>query len=184
MNWVILVVGAATCMTKHAGINSNHTKPNEPLPPLPVYKLCLHLSPPSGSFTSSASTDAGNTTGATTDSVDQVSPTMPRATKNRVSGKLRRSASAISKSSNWALQPRPTSVPPPRVPPLIFSRRTSHTQPRLQDNFFIVCWCVLFFFVFYFVSTNMSLEHIAIFNLSGDRWFRWFRWYISICHAA
>ncbi|XP_036927989.1 ral GTPase-activating protein subunit alpha-2 isoform X1 [Acanthopagrus latus] len=53
-----------------------------------------------GSFTSSASTDAGNTTGATTDSVDQVSPTMPRATKNRVSGKLRRSASAISKSSN------------------------------------------------------------------------------------
>uniref|UniRef100_A0A671YRM6 Ral GTPase activating protein catalytic subunit alpha 2 n=1 Tax=Sparus aurata TaxID=8175 RepID=A0A671YRM6_SPAAU len=53
-----------------------------------------------GSFTSSASTEAGNTTGATTDSVDQVSPTMPRATKNRVSGKLRRSASAISKSSN------------------------------------------------------------------------------------
>ncbi|XP_073338848.1 ral GTPase-activating protein subunit alpha-2 isoform X3 [Pagrus major] len=53
-----------------------------------------------GSFTGSASTDAGNTTGATTDSVDQVSPTMPRATKNRVSGKLRRSASAISKSSN------------------------------------------------------------------------------------
>uniref|UniRef100_A0A8D0AN30 Ral GTPase activating protein catalytic subunit alpha 2 n=1 Tax=Sander lucioperca TaxID=283035 RepID=A0A8D0AN30_SANLU len=52
-----------------------------------------------GSFTGSASTEAGNTTG-TTDNADQVSPTMPRATKNRVSGKLRRSASAISKSSN------------------------------------------------------------------------------------
>uniref|UniRef100_UPI0037E8DCE0 ral GTPase-activating protein subunit alpha-2 isoform X1 n=1 Tax=Semicossyphus pulcher TaxID=241346 RepID=UPI0037E8DCE0 len=52
-----------------------------------------------GSFTGSTSTEAGNTTGMT-DSVDQVSPTMPRATKNRVSGKLRRSASAISKSSN------------------------------------------------------------------------------------
>uniref|UniRef100_A0A3Q1FZ78 Ral GTPase activating protein catalytic subunit alpha 2 n=1 Tax=Acanthochromis polyacanthus TaxID=80966 RepID=A0A3Q1FZ78_9TELE len=50
-----------------------------------------------GSFTGSASTEAGNTA---TDSADQVSPTMPRATKNRVSGKLRRSASAISKSSN------------------------------------------------------------------------------------
>uniref|UniRef100_A0A8C2XBR6 Ral GTPase activating protein catalytic subunit alpha 2 n=1 Tax=Cyclopterus lumpus TaxID=8103 RepID=A0A8C2XBR6_CYCLU len=53
-----------------------------------------------GSFTGSASTEAGSTTATTTDSVDQVSPTMPRATKNRVSGKLRRSASAISKSSN------------------------------------------------------------------------------------
>ncbi|XP_049918666.1 ral GTPase-activating protein subunit alpha-2 isoform X2 [Epinephelus moara] len=52
-----------------------------------------------GSFTGSAITDAGSTA-ATTDTVDQVSPTMPRATKNRVSGKLRRSASAISKSSN------------------------------------------------------------------------------------
>ncbi|KAM9340852.1 ral GTPase-activating protein subunit alpha-2 [Symphorus nematophorus] len=51
------------------------------------------------SFTGST-TDAGNTTTGATDSVDQVSPTMPRATKNRVSGKLRRSASAISKSSN------------------------------------------------------------------------------------
>ncbi|TNN83103.1 hypothetical protein EYF80_006710 [Liparis tanakae] len=50
-----------------------------------------------GSFTGSASTETGSTA---TDSVDQVSPTMPRATKNRVSGKLRRSASAISKSSN------------------------------------------------------------------------------------
>ncbi|XP_029973579.1 ral GTPase-activating protein subunit alpha-2 isoform X2 [Salarias fasciatus] len=57
-----------------------------------------------GSFTGSTSTEAGNATATTAtaaaDSVDQVSPTMPRATKNRVSGKLRRSASAISKSSN------------------------------------------------------------------------------------
>ncbi|KAM7376513.1 hypothetical protein PAMP_006241 [Pampus punctatissimus] len=52
-----------------------------------------------GSFTGSTSTEASAAT-ATADSVDQVSPTMPRATKNRVSGKLRRSASAISKSSN------------------------------------------------------------------------------------
>ncbi|XP_047466441.1 ral GTPase-activating protein subunit alpha-2 isoform X3 [Mugil cephalus] len=52
-----------------------------------------------GSFTGSTSTEAGNTA-TPTDSVDQVSPTMPRATRNRVSGKLRRSASAISKSSN------------------------------------------------------------------------------------
>ncbi|XP_023255660.1 ral GTPase-activating protein subunit alpha-2 [Seriola lalandi dorsalis] len=52
-----------------------------------------------GSFTGSTSTEASAQAG-TTDSVDQVSPTMPRATKNRVSGKLRRSASAISKSSN------------------------------------------------------------------------------------
>ncbi|XP_053538903.1 ral GTPase-activating protein subunit alpha-2 isoform X2 [Ictalurus punctatus] len=34
------------------------------------------------------------------ESTEQASPTMPRASKNRVSGKLRRSASAISKSSN------------------------------------------------------------------------------------
>ncbi|KAM4542000.1 ral GTPase-activating protein subunit alpha-2 isoform 6-T6 [Odontesthes bonariensis] len=53
-----------------------------------------------GSFTGSVSTDGGNTATTTTDSVDQVSPTMPRSTKHRVSGKLRRSASAISKSSN------------------------------------------------------------------------------------
>ncbi|XP_072221725.1 ral GTPase-activating protein subunit alpha-2 isoform X2 [Leuresthes tenuis] len=53
-----------------------------------------------GSFTGSVSTEGGNTTTTTTDSVDQVSPTMPRSTKHRVSGKLRRSASAISKSSN------------------------------------------------------------------------------------
>ncbi|XP_037397957.1 ral GTPase-activating protein subunit alpha-2 isoform X1 [Pygocentrus nattereri] len=36
----------------------------------------------------------------TSESTEQVSPTLPRASKNRVSGKLRRSASAISKSSN------------------------------------------------------------------------------------
>ncbi|XP_053489314.1 ral GTPase-activating protein subunit alpha-2 isoform X2 [Ictalurus furcatus] len=34
------------------------------------------------------------------ESTEQASPTLPRASKNRVSGKLRRSASAISKSSN------------------------------------------------------------------------------------
>uniref|UniRef100_UPI003AAA80E6 ral GTPase-activating protein subunit alpha-2 isoform X1 n=1 Tax=Centroberyx gerrardi TaxID=166262 RepID=UPI003AAA80E6 len=51
------------------------------------------------SFTGSTSTEVGTAAGPA-DSVDQVSPTMPRATKNRVSGKLRRSASAISKSSN------------------------------------------------------------------------------------
>ncbi|XP_050933985.1 ral GTPase-activating protein subunit alpha-2 isoform X4 [Lates calcarifer] len=53
-----------------------------------------------GSLTGSTSTEAPSAPAGTTDSVDQVSPTMPRATKNRVSGKLRRSASAISKSSN------------------------------------------------------------------------------------
>ncbi|XP_026212088.1 ral GTPase-activating protein subunit alpha-2 isoform X4 [Anabas testudineus] len=52
-----------------------------------------------GSFTGSVSTETSAPAG-TTDSVDQVSPNLPRATKNRVSGKLRRSASAISKSSN------------------------------------------------------------------------------------
>uniref|UniRef100_A0A8C5NGP4 Rap-GAP domain-containing protein n=1 Tax=Gouania willdenowi TaxID=441366 RepID=A0A8C5NGP4_GOUWI len=56
--------------------------------------------PISGTGSFSGSTDTGNTTITASDSVDQVSPTMPRATKNRVSGKLRRSASAISKSSN------------------------------------------------------------------------------------
>nr|XP_043902914.1 ral GTPase-activating protein subunit alpha-2 isoform X2 [Solea senegalensis] len=54
-----------------------------------------------GSFTGSTSTESSAQTGAADSAVaDQVSPTMPRATKNRVSGKLRRSASAISKSSN------------------------------------------------------------------------------------
>ncbi|XP_062253972.1 ral GTPase-activating protein subunit alpha-2 isoform X4 [Platichthys flesus] len=57
-----------------------------------------------GSFTGSTSTEASAqaaaAAAAATDPVDQVSPPMPRATKNRVSGKLRRSASAISKSSN------------------------------------------------------------------------------------
>ncbi|CAL9686317.1 unnamed protein product [Knipowitschia caucasica] len=48
------------------------------------------------SFTGSVSTEASSAT----DSVDQVSPTLPRATKHRVSGKLRRSASAVSKSSS------------------------------------------------------------------------------------
>ncbi|XP_054652859.1 ral GTPase-activating protein subunit alpha-2 isoform X4 [Dunckerocampus dactyliophorus] len=58
-----------------------------------------------GSLSSSTNTEvsassSSTTAAASTDPVDQVSPTMPRAAKNRVSGKLRRSASAISKSSN------------------------------------------------------------------------------------
>ena len=100
-------MGAAACMTKHAGISSGHTQPIEPGVMSQHLGFCLYkppcvsllLSP--GSFTSSTSADTGTTAGAA-DSVDQVSPTMPRSTKNRVSGKLRRSASAISKSSNWA----------------------------------------------------------------------------------
>ncbi|XP_026085064.1 ral GTPase-activating protein subunit alpha-2-like isoform X2 [Carassius auratus] len=52
-----------------------------------------------GSLSCSTSTDLSVTV-MTSDSSDQVSPTIPRASKNRVSGKLRRSASAISKSSN------------------------------------------------------------------------------------
>ncbi|MBN3301758.1 RGPA2 protein, partial [Amia calva] len=54
----------------------------------------------SGAGSLSGSTSAELTVAVGTDSSDQVSPTMPRATKSRVSGKLRRSASAISKSSN------------------------------------------------------------------------------------
>ncbi|XP_051781502.1 ral GTPase-activating protein subunit alpha-2 isoform X2 [Erpetoichthys calabaricus] len=54
----------------------------------------------SGAGSFSGSTCADLHPPVTTDSTDQVSPTMPRATKSRVSGKLRRSASAISKSSN------------------------------------------------------------------------------------
>ncbi|KAM9842381.1 ral GTPase-activating protein subunit alpha-2 [Aulostomus maculatus] len=54
-----------------------------------------------GSFTGSTNMEpAAAAAAATTEPVDQASPTMPRATRNRVSGKLRRSASAISKSSN------------------------------------------------------------------------------------
>ncbi|KAL1258383.1 hypothetical protein QQF64_011627 [Cirrhinus molitorella] len=52
-----------------------------------------------GSLSCSTSADLSVTV-TTNDSGDQVSPTIPRASKNRVSGKLRRSASAISKSSN------------------------------------------------------------------------------------
>ncbi|KAJ7988981.1 hypothetical protein DPEC_G00314820 [Dallia pectoralis] len=54
----------------------------------------------SGTGSISGSTSAELNVSVGVDQVDQVSPTMPRATKNRVSGKLRRSASAISKSSN------------------------------------------------------------------------------------
>ncbi|KAG1936325.1 ral GTPase-activating protein subunit alpha-2 isoform X4 [Pimephales promelas] len=52
-----------------------------------------------GSLSGSTSADL-SVTAMTVDSGDQVSPTIPRASKHRVSGKLRRSASAISKSSN------------------------------------------------------------------------------------
>ncbi|XP_067224484.1 ral GTPase-activating protein subunit alpha-2 isoform X3 [Chanodichthys erythropterus] len=52
-----------------------------------------------GSLSCSTSADLSVTV-TTNDSGDQVSPTIPRASKHRVSGKLRRSASAISKSSN------------------------------------------------------------------------------------
>ncbi|XP_077094748.1 ral GTPase-activating protein subunit alpha-2 isoform X2 [Siphateles boraxobius] len=52
-----------------------------------------------GSLSGSTSADLSVTV-MTIDSGDQVSPTIPRASKHRVSGKLRRSASAISKSSN------------------------------------------------------------------------------------
>ncbi|KAM9570956.1 ral GTPase-activating protein subunit alpha-2-like isoform 1-T1 [Salvelinus alpinus] len=56
--------------------------------------------PMSGTGSLSGSTSAELSVSLGTDQADQVSPTIPRATKNRVSGKLRRSASAISKSSN------------------------------------------------------------------------------------
>uniref|UniRef100_A0A8C7JM45 Ral GTPase activating protein catalytic subunit alpha 2 n=1 Tax=Oncorhynchus kisutch TaxID=8019 RepID=A0A8C7JM45_ONCKI len=56
--------------------------------------------PMSGTVSLSGSTSAELSVSLGTDQADQVSPTIPRATKNRVSGKLRRSASAISKSSN------------------------------------------------------------------------------------
>nr|XP_061798197.1 ral GTPase-activating protein subunit alpha-2 [Nerophis lumbriciformis] len=56
--------------------------------------------PTSGTGSLSSSTNTEVSTTPSTDLVDQVSPTMPRATRNRVSGRLRRSASAISKSSN------------------------------------------------------------------------------------
>ncbi|XP_060735762.1 ral GTPase-activating protein subunit alpha-2 isoform X2 [Tachysurus vachellii] len=52
-----------------------------------------------GSLTGSTSAELSVTV-TTSESTEQASPTMPRATKSRVSGKLRRSASAISKSSN------------------------------------------------------------------------------------
>lgn len=91
-------------MAKHAGM---YNASNGALWNCHIILFCLSSIPSlSGSLTGSVSTDGGNTT-TTTDSVDQVSPTMPRSTKQRVSGKLRRSASAISKSSNWALQPVP-----------------------------------------------------------------------------
>ncbi|KAJ8341801.1 hypothetical protein SKAU_G00340920 [Synaphobranchus kaupii] len=65
-----------------------------------VFSPSPNYYPLSGTGSLSGSTSAELSVAVGTDSADQVSPTMPRATKNRVSGKLRRSASAISKSSN------------------------------------------------------------------------------------
>uniref|UniRef100_A0A8C8ESA5 Rap-GAP domain-containing protein n=1 Tax=Oncorhynchus tshawytscha TaxID=74940 RepID=A0A8C8ESA5_ONCTS len=65
-----------------------------------VFSPSTSYYPMSGTGSLSGSTSAELSVSVGTDHVDQVSPTMPRATKNRVSGKLRRSASAISKSSN------------------------------------------------------------------------------------
>lgn len=137
-NWVILVLGACWDIKQS----------NPPLPVslsrcrVSVYKLFLHFSLP-GSFTGSGSTEAGSITTTTTDSVDQVSPTMPRATKNRVSGKLRRSASAISKSSNWALQPIP-------LFPLPECRLQSFLEKphKLSRDCKKLLWCFVFFFRF------------------------------------
>ncbi|XP_061650249.1 ral GTPase-activating protein subunit alpha-2 isoform X3 [Phyllopteryx taeniolatus] len=56
-----------------------------------------------GSLSSSTNTEVSAYSSAaatSTDPVDQVSPTMPQAARSRVSGRLCRSASAISKSSN------------------------------------------------------------------------------------
>lgn len=149
LKWEILVKGAATCMTKHAGICNNHTTSNQPFPCLTssvsLYRLFLSpsISLP-GSFTGSTNTEASAAT-ATTDSVDQVSPTMPRATKNRVSGKLRRSASAISKSSNWALQPVPYPPPPPSSSSAAFNLFSKNlTHPAVTARVVFLCFFVLF----------------------------------------
>ncbi|XP_041927358.1 ral GTPase-activating protein subunit alpha-2 isoform X4 [Alosa sapidissima] len=66
--------------------------------PSPMYYTMSTTGSLSGS--TSAELPVSTATTTATDSTDQVSPTIPRATKHRVSGKLRRSASAISKSSN------------------------------------------------------------------------------------
>ncbi|KAK1793567.1 hypothetical protein P4O66_011938, partial [Electrophorus voltai] len=65
----------------------------------PGAHACPLTCPSSGSLSGSTSAELSATV-TTSESTEQVSPTMPRASKNRVSGKLRRSASAISKSSN------------------------------------------------------------------------------------
>lgn len=121
-----------------------------------VYKLFLHLSLP-GSFTGSGSTEAGSITTTTTDSVDQVSPTMPRATKNRVSGKLRRSASAISKSSNWALQPVPLS-------PLPECRLQSFLEKphKLSRDCKKLLWCFIFLSFLWHININWSIRQFFI----------------------
>ncbi|XP_075781907.1 ral GTPase-activating protein subunit alpha-2 isoform X4 [Pelodiscus sinensis] len=61
--------------------------------PSPTYSLSG-----TGSLTTSASADLTITTGMQL--AEQTSPTLPHATKNKASAKLRRSASALSKSSN------------------------------------------------------------------------------------
>ncbi|XP_068796879.1 ral GTPase-activating protein subunit alpha-2 isoform X3 [Struthio camelus] len=61
--------------------------------PSPSYSLSG-----TGCLTTSASADLTVTVGI--ELAEQTSPTLPRATKSRVSGKLRRSASALSKSSD------------------------------------------------------------------------------------
>lgn len=131
--------------SKHDGINSNHTKTFS----LEFSLQALLLFFLTGSFSGAVGTEAGNTAG-TNDSVDQVSPTIPRATKNRVSGKLRRSASAISKSSAWAFEPVALF---PLMQPLILSRRTSHTQPWLQKLFCLFGVSFFFFVWFYVIIT-------------------------------
>lgn len=138
--WVIWFWGAGTCMTKHAGIHKTH---RACIAPFSLFTNGLYLSP-IGSFSGSASTEASSATAAT-DSADQVSPTLPRATKHRVSGKLRRSASAISKSSAWALS---------FTPRIAFNLMITST-PWLQD--FVR-------FSFNYVSYK-QLERYAIFNL-------------------
>ncbi|XP_031435652.1 ral GTPase-activating protein subunit alpha-2 isoform X8 [Clupea harengus] len=68
--------------------------------PSPMYYTMSTTGSLSGSTSAEMPVTTATAATAAADSTDQVSPTMPRATKNRVSGKLRRSASAISKSSN------------------------------------------------------------------------------------
>ncbi|GAB0187823.1 ral GTPase-activating protein subunit alpha-2 [Grus japonensis] len=69
-------------------------------PSVELIRICngLVTAIAAGCLTTSASADLTVTIGI--ELADQTSPTLPRASKSRVSGKLRRSASALSKSSN------------------------------------------------------------------------------------